>query len=380
MLYATLSATRRRDPAPACAWLDKRLRESPVNGVIGQAILGHLAAMQGDRVTAQCLFESIDARPSRPRRALVRVTARDWLVMDAARRGDWAAVIRYAERGRGFFRWSRAVAGMAQTFAAFPPLPKWRLWLLWLIAPRRFRLRPLLRRALTAGSQPHEPDLPRPHDLPAAMALLAQVLAKSAQRPGEVTSVEFLAAVRWVATQLEGADRKGQIERRLAALDPTGSQGVEPVLSQFRAELVELILPVVAANPRLVVGGRGHPVIAEALRRLQGAAFETIEMRARDLAKRAEKKQALDILAEWQSWALLCEEANRLLALQPAAEATLFEAVWRPLVSYAAFQHNELSRLPFAQDILRWLRTHAQGNRAALELLEKNVACYQPND
>jgi hypothetical protein len=380
MLYASLSATRMRDPAAGCAWLDRCLREKPVNGVIGQAILGHLAALQGDRVTARCLFESIDTRPSRPRRSIVRVTARDWLVMDAARRGDWAAVVRYAEHRRGLFRWSRAVAGMAQTFASFPPLPKWRLWMLWLLAPRRRRLRPLLQRALTAGAQQDEPDLPRPRDLPAALALLAQVLAKSARRPSEVSSVEFLAAVRSVGTQLEGAHIKAQIEKRLAALDSTGSHSAESVLSKFRSDVVELILPVVAANPPLVVAGRGYPIIAEVLRRLQATAFESIEMQAKDLAKRAEQKKKLDALSEWQSWAILCDEANRLLALQPAAEATLFEAVWRPILSYAAFQHNEMSRLPFAQDILRWLRTHAHGNRSAYDLLDKNIACYQPTD
>ena len=89
---------------------------------------------------------------------------------------------------------------------------------------------------------------------------------------------------------------------------------------------------------------------------------------------------ALDTLSEWQSWAILCDEANRLLALQPAAEATLFEAVWQPILSYAAFQHNHLTRQAFAQDVLRWLRSHAHGNRTICELLRKNIACYQPND
>ena len=380
MLYATLSATRMRDSAIACTRLVERFRRKPVNGVMGQTILGHLAAMQGDRVTAQCLFESIDARPTRPRRSIVRVTARDWLVMDATRRGDWAAAMRYAERGGGISRWSGAVAGMVQTFADLPPLPKWRLWLLWLIAPRRLRLRPLLQRALTASRRQSEPDLARPRDLPEALALLAQILAKTAQHTGEVTSREFLAAVRGVTLHLEGADMRVQVEQRFAAIDSTRSHSADSVVSEFRSHVVKLILPVVAANPKLVVGCRDHPIIAEALRRLQGTAFESIEMRAKDLARRAEKKQELDTLSEWQSWAILCDEANRLLALQPGANATLFEAVWQPILSYAAFQHNHLTRQAFAQDILRWLRAHAHGNRRIFDLLNKNVACYQPND
>ena len=116
MLYATLSATRMRAPSTACARLYERFRAKPVNGVLGQTILGHLAGAQGDRVTAQCLFESIDARPRPSRQSIVRITARDWLVMDAARRGDWVAADRYATRGGSTSRWSRAVGAMARAW------------------------------------------------------------------------------------------------------------------------------------------------------------------------------------------------------------------------------------------------------------------------
>ena len=382
MLYATLSVTRMRDPTAACAWLDERLREKAVAGVLGQTILGHLAAAKGDRVTAQCLFESIDARLTRPRRSIVRVTARDWLVMDAARRGDWFAAVRYTKRGGSTSRWSRAVAGMAQTFTGLAPLPKWRLRLLWWVAPRRRRLRPLLERALAASVRERESDTGPPGDLPAALGRLAEMLAKVARPPGQVSSVEFLAAVRAVTLQLEGAEVKVQVEQRLAALDSTLSHNAGSVFSDFKSDVVELILPVVAAHPEWGAEGRDDAIIAEALRRLQGAAFETIEMRAKDLARRAAQKQSLDALSEWQSWALLCDEANRLLALQPDAKANLFEAVWRPLLNYAVFQHNHLTRHPFAQDIFRWLSAHAQahGSGNVVVTLDKNIACYQPKD
>jgi hypothetical protein len=380
MLYATLSATRMREPAAACAWLDERLRAKPVKGVLGQTIFGHLAAAQGDRVTAQCLFESIDVRACPPRKSIVRVTARDWLVMDAARRGDWSAAVRYATRTGSTSRWSRAVGGMARTIDGVGMLPKWRLWLLWFVAPRRLRLRPLLQRALTASIREHQADIAPPLDLPAALARCAEVLAKIAQRSGEVSSSEFVAAVRWVTIRLESAAAKAEVGRRLAALDSALSGSTDTVMADFKSDLVQLILPVVAADPGLVSAGRDHPIIAEALRRLQEAIFESIEMRAKDLARRAEKKHSLEMLAEWQSWAILCDEANRLLTLQPSANATLFEVVWRPLLNYAVFQHNEKQRLAFAQDIFRWLRMHAGGNRQVADVLDKNIACYQPQD
>lgn len=380
MLYATLSATRMREPATACARLYERFRGKPVDGVIGQTILGHLAAAQGDRVTAQCVFESIDARPSPPRRSIVRVTARDWLVMDAARRGDWFATVHYATRGGGTSRWSRAVGGMARTFAGLPPHPNWRLLLLWLVAPRRLRLRPLLQRALRAGVWKPESEIAPPHDLPAALTRLAEILTKTAQHSAEVSSAEFIAAVRWVSIRLDSPNMKAQIEHRLTTLDSTLSRSAASVVSAFKSDLVELLLPVVAANPQLVAAHRAHPIIAETLHRLQGKAFESIEMRAKDLATRAEKKHSLDTLSEWQSWAILCDEANRLLVLQPGAKATLFEALWRPLLNYAVFQHNDKKRHTFAQDIFRWLRAHAHGNDKVVEMLDKNIACYQPKD
>jgi hypothetical protein len=105
-------------------------------------------------------------------------------------------------------------------------------------------------------------------------------------------------------------------------------------------------------------------------------------MRAKDLARRAEKKHSLDILSEWQSWAILCDEANRFLTLQPGAKATLFEGVWRPLLSYATFQHNDKQHLALAQDIFRWLRahSHAHASPQITVVLDKNIACYQPKD
>jgi hypothetical protein len=382
MLYATLSATRMRDPSAACEWLKERFRAKPVNGVLGQTILGHLAAAQGDRVTAHCLFESIDVRPCPARQSLVRVTARDWLVMDAARGGDWFAAVRYAARGGSTSRWSRAVGGMARTiYRIGTPLPKWQLWLLWLVAPRRLRLRPLLQRALTAGVQEHESDIGAPRDLPAALAVFAEVLAKTVHS-GEVSSSEFVAAVRWVTIRLESAETEVQVGRRLASLDATPSDGSDSVLSVFKSDVVKLILPVVAADPKLVAAGHDHPIIAETIRCLERTAFESIEMRAKDLARRAEKKHSLDILSEWQSWAILCDEANRLLTLRPGTKAALFEGVYRPLLSYAAFQHNDMQRLAFAQDIFRWLRTqaHAHGSPQVTVVLDKNIACYQPKD
>jgi hypothetical protein len=380
MLYATLTATRMRDPSTASAWLYERFRAKPIGSVLGQTILGHLAAAQGDRVTAQCLFESIDARPRPARSSIVRVTTRDWLVMDAARQGDWSAAARFATRD-GNSRWSRAVGGMARTIDGVGRLPKWRLRLLWLVAPRRLRLRPLLQRALLASVREHvSSDIAPPRDLPAALALFAEALAKTTQRSSEVSSSEFVAAVRWVTIRLESADAKVQLGQRLAELDSTLSRNADSIVSDFKSDLVKLILPVVAANPELVAAGRSHPIIADAIHRLQGTAFESIEMRAKDLARRAEKRQSLDPLSEWQSWAMLCDEANRLLALQPNAKATLFALVWHPLLSYAAFQHNEKQRPTLAQDIFRWLRPQAGSNRQAIEVLDKNLACYQPLD
>ena len=219
-----------------------------------------------------------------------------------------------------------------------------------------------------------------PNDLPAALAQIAAVLAKSARFSGEAVGVELVAAVRGVTRRLESAEMRVQVEQRLTTFDSTLSSHAGSVLSDFKTDIAELILPVVTAHPQWVAEGRDDPIIAEALRRLQGAAFESIEMRAKDLARRAAKKQSLDSLSEWQSWAVLCDEASRLLALQPDAQASLFEALWRPLLSYAVFQHNDLKRYPFAQDIFRWLREHAHSNRAAADVLDKNIACYRPKD
>jgi hypothetical protein len=76
---------------------------------------------------------------------------------------------------------------------------------------------------------------------------------------------------------------------------------------------------------------------------------------------------------EWEMWAVLRCTADRLLMLDPASEATVFQAMWPVCNNFAVLQHNEWHRLMFAYEIYSWLYKHAQSAPSALQLLAQNM-------
>ena len=145
--YGTLALARKSAAAAQIAWLQKRLPAASADTVVHDMVLALFSGMAGDHDTARTMLHSIDVTRG-PRS--IRCVARDWLVADAASRGDWQAVVRRGRRGRDSFRWSYAVARMAERFdqrinrridrrnyRSAKSAPNWLLKALWWLAPRR---------------------------------------------------------------------------------------------------------------------------------------------------------------------------------------------------------------------------------------------------
>jgi len=112
--YGALALMRQPRSTQAINWLAARANKTPAARGAGAVTAGLLAALRGDRHRARCLFLIADALPPKLVAASVRVVARDWLVADAARLGDWHEVIRLGRRGRASLRWSYLLARIGE--------------------------------------------------------------------------------------------------------------------------------------------------------------------------------------------------------------------------------------------------------------------------
>ena len=379
--YSALALARKGANAERVAWLRQRLSVESSAHVAYDMTLGLLLALSGDAATARRIFAAFDDDHKRLGMWCFRRAARDWLVMDAARRGDWPEVIARGRRGADSYRWSYAVARIAERLDRHPQAPGNRqLWALWLCAPRRLKLLPFVRRAIAVPWTAEEDDSspPFPKDLAGALSNLAGMLMQTARTGMEPAREEFLSTVRWVNIRLESPLLHNQIQQRLQALGSFSPSGADVAVNSFREQFAALITPLIEQSPHLVTGERERPVIKEVIGKIRQDAFQDIEARCRDYVNRTANEISFDIEEEWKAWEKLRAIADRLLIIAPDAEDTLFREVYAPICNFGVFQHNAESRHRLAYDMFLWLSWHAHSNPAAAQLLERNLG--NPSD
>src|SRR5262245_44408240 len=179
VMFGALALARRGASDEAIKWLEQRLRGvEPMQGAAVVAA-GLLAALRKDDDLARRLFAMADRMDKRLISRSVRAIARDWLVVDAARIGNWQKVIRLGRGGSSWLRWSYSMARIGERLTGDPRA--WRSWQLWpcfLLAPRRLATYPLFRRALAVPvRRSAQPDTaPIVAKLPLALGGLARAI------------------------------------------------------------------------------------------------------------------------------------------------------------------------------------------------------------
>ena len=369
VMYAALAHSRRAPGTQSTDWLEQRLNHERAPRGIGVVAAGLLAGLRGDRRSARCLLLAADTMAPQFISREARTIARDWLVVDAARIGDWREVARLGKRS-DHLRWSYAVARIGERLRGDPrALRDWRLWWCWMCSPRRRATLPLLRRALAVPLAPG-PTAGQPTvstELPDALAGLAALLDQS--HAGDGTS--FAAAVSGLDARLDDAETRAQIEQRLLALG--ARQDVEAVVAGFRQRLADLLVAVIEESPRLASQPERGPTFEQAIERVRRRLFGDVEAQCRDYNERTSSETSLVAVLEWQTWAQLRSAAERLLELDPAAEAVLFQRMFAPVNNFAVFQQNTHKRVALAHDMYSWLRKISAGDATGSQLLSKNM-------
>ena len=369
VVYGALALARRSHPSEeAISWLERKLRNSePIHGA-GVVAAGLLAALRKDIDRARGLFATADRMHARLIPRSMRVIARDWLVVDAARVGNWQRVVRLGRHGMITLRWSYSMARIGERLTGNPKAwHKWQLWPCFLWAPRRRVTYPPFRRALRVPVRRSvQPDpAPSATDFPLALGSLARALERANAHDGELLAQSIQAVDRNLDSVQE------MIEQRL---DILGSRrDADAVLAQFRQRLIDLVTPLIEDDPYLARGAQPGSIMEQAVWQVRRRLLGDIEARCKDYRDRTTGETSLDQIAEWETWAWLTNSANRLLELDSASESVLFQIVYAPVCNFAVYQHNGRKRIALAHDMFIWLLAYAQGVPEARQLLAKNI-------
>jgi len=368
VMYGALALARKGASDEAVRWLEQRLRNAePMRGA-GVVAAGLLAALRKQDNLAYSLLSLADRMDKRLISRATRAIARDWLVVDAARVGNWRRVIRLGRHGTSRLRWSYSMARIGERLTGDPRA--WRDWLLWpcfLLAPRRLATYPLFRRALAVPvRRSAQPDAtPAVAELPLALGGLARAIEGASAHDGQALARSIDA----VDSHLDSM--RGQIERRLNALGGRGDAGA--VLSDFRQRLIDLVTPLIEDDPYLARAAQRGSIMDQAVWQARRRLFGDIQVRCKDYQERTAEHNSLDLVSEWEAWAMLQCSADQLLELDPTVESVLFQTVFASVCNFAVFQHNGRQRIALAHDMFIRLLRHSGSDSQARELLAKNV-------
>jgi hypothetical protein len=367
VMYGALALARNGASNETIVWLGQRLNGVRPMGGAGVVAAGLLAALRRDRDQARCLLLIADTLSERFTSRGIRTIARDWLVADAARIGDWREVIRLGRRSRGSLRWSYALARIGERLIGDKRgCGDWLLWLCFLFAPRRRATYPLLRRALAVPARPPSADVkPAAAALPLALADLARAIEGRHIHDG----TSLARSVGAVDGNLDSM--RAAIDQRLRALGGRGN--ADTIIFAFRERLIGLAAPLIEEAPHLALAAQGSPILSEATRQVRLRLFRDIEARCKDYDARTEDESALDEVLEWTTWAMLRRSADRLLELDPESKIPLFQTMYFPVTNFAVLQFNRYKRNALAHDMFSWLLRHSQSHHEAMQLLMKNV-------
>src|SRR5262249_190521 len=120
VIYGALALARKGASDKAIRWLEHKLQDAEQMRGTGVVAAGVVAALRDENELARRLLwlaDTMDAALiSRPARTI----ARDWLVVDAARLGNWHRVVRLGRHRSSSLRWSYSMARIGERLTQDP--------------------------------------------------------------------------------------------------------------------------------------------------------------------------------------------------------------------------------------------------------------------
>jgi hypothetical protein len=372
---AALALLHRKRANPAVEamihrWLGDQ-RPVKAGGALACALL---AVGRGDFESARALMIGISEMDKRVRPALAAKLADEWLALDAAEQGNWAAVQNLTTRAGPKTRLSRFLREVA--FALGRTSRKYgqaRLLFWFLLAPRRRHTLALFKRAWSVGPpEEKERSVESPQDpLSHALTLHAGGLQNAAEL--DPAGLRQLGSAWDVA--LAHPETAALLLKRAADLgvsdpgDATGrlrSAAADDVAAMVRNSRVEW----------LSLQGSSE-LLAQAGQDAREEQLSAIELAAERLNDRVKLKRALPVLSELQEYATIRRAYERAVESGgPEARHLLFTQIYNPVCNQAVWLFNERAQKAIANGMLKWLLREAEavGDVEAIRLQTKNVA------
>jgi hypothetical protein len=378
-LAAALALSRRRAHDERAAQVIVARLDSLFVPTRGAAIAarGLVAASRGHLDEARDLLASVAHLDPRLAPPVARKIARDWLLADAAARGDWPAAARLGRAPGPRSRAARLLGLAARRLAGAPDAPGDRaLRLAWLLAPRRRRTRALLAAALTTPP-PGGPAsaLPLRRDgapLARAAALHAAALAAPPGRLGPAALRRL--GLAWAEALEDPATARRLLARELELGADGRSEALRRVAERAEAELAELVAEG-AAPLRL---HRGGDLLEAAVARVREELLDGLQREGDRLRERAAEGRLLTTAEEWRALARLRRRHEPAVARLDREDRRLaFEAVHPGLCAVAVPLYNDRRERSLANAVFTYLAAEAAavGDEPLRELFRNNQLC-----
>ncbi|MEZ4382573.1 MAG: hypothetical protein R3A79_14645 [Nannocystaceae bacterium] len=382
----------------AAANLSEQIAGATTLGTAGIAASGLLLASRGDRDGARELLHGALQLEGRKALAPAQTIAREWLIADAAARGDWSRVVELGdEPWRSVSLRARLLIGVAGRFVGAHSPTDAGLRLLWILQPRREALRELVERALALPQALHPRRFERGADAPDAAARARGDVDALPELPEAPLPRALVLHAHWSARDplllrlvpsrlgelcaaWDAAADSGAIARRTAtraaALEIAGKAEAlrERFLGEVAGDLAELT--IAAEVPLAEVVPEPGPLTERALAEVRGRVLLEVEELAEALDQRKEEGRALPAVDEWREWERLrrlYERAGRLCGME--LRYVMFPQVHRIACAFAVWLWNDRKEYPISKPIFRWLLDEAEavGDQSAIDLQRKNL-------
>jgi len=375
-------------------WLEGQLGGSGAIGAAGVVAAGLIATSRGQRDAARDLMHSASNFDAELAPTLARVIANEWLVADAAERGDWAGVMRLGVRPDVASPQTRFLAFAAarvrrELLVDEPTATDLGLRWLWWRSADRGRNRALLRQALAAPrvltSRKPTPAPPVPTAPPIDPAeFVGEPLAYAQALHalwGTVADLERNLTPSHLIDLCKAWDAAfaGPALAQLTARSQALTTVLKPdlALAQLRRTVCEEIAALTArAQIPLSALLESGAIGAEAATLLRADLLGAVEQLNQNLRSRTLQKRGLPAVEELREWNTLRRAYERAAALGGLeVRRLMFPDIHLFVCNYAVWLWNDRKEYGISGPLFRWLLAEAEavGDEEAITLQRKNV-------
>ncbi|MBI4814724.1 MAG: hypothetical protein HY791_00620 [Deltaproteobacteria bacterium] len=340
---------------------------------------GLMSAARGDATSARRTISAVETFSASSTHEDVFRIASDYLIAEAASRGDWRIVAKLGREPRRS-RPGRFMGLAAARILELEPVSDGALRWAWLTSGAPMSLEPILDRALTRLVGTVDASAAEPVELPVEASPLSTAmmleLALVRRAPGLVLAADVARLGRaWDRALGEVRTETSRRARDLGVYD------VEPIVAGLEED-ARRGLVALAERSKLDLGALSAQdppsrTLEEAARVQRNSTLEALETQVRALRRRLDQKRSLPAIDEWREWDSIHATAEAAFEVGGLSlRRVAFPSIHVDLCAYAVWLANERKERRLAHVIFSWLLIQARAldDAEAIRLQERNAS------